>query len=104
MLPSTSKERRASTSVETRAGDDFEDFKAKIDKDFVDGTVQFAAAVFAIFFAPSDGFFNERLVFGHASRCENQRRVGRGIGRMVFFDLFKFPGVGDDGAEFLELV
>ena len=86
------------------AGDDREDFAAEGDEEVVDdlaverGAGERAGAVV------SDGFREERLVFGLLDGLENQRRIGRGVLRRVGADAFKVSRVGDDGGELLELV
>ena len=79
------------------SGDDFQDLKAKIDKDLVDDLLDGLLRILRMFFSPLDRFFDKKLIFRFGRSCKDEGRICRGIGGKIFFDLFKFSSIGDDG-------
>ncbi len=77
------------------AGDDFQNFDAEIDEEFIDGQGHPLRLSFS-FLAKSDRILDEELIFRQACRFENERWVGGCIGRLKFFDLFDLSSVGDN--------
>ena len=77
---------------------DLQDFAAETDQDLVDHRVHRRT------FLRLDHLLEQIGVIVLLHRFEDQRRVGRGVGRLVLIELFEIAAVGDHGGELFELV
>ncbi len=90
MLARVSKDRRASTSVETRPGTIFRISVAERDQQAVD---QFAGGALAMMVARDP--FQQRTVRFFSHRLQNQRRIRGGVGGAMNAHGFEIAGIGN---------